>query len=989
MPEFKITADDVYSATEGGKAVFLYFYPQSAAGFSGHKNFRLRSDDKKPSCNVFRSKDGNWLIQDKGGSDTKAYNAITLVQREMNLTYPQAIEWIAQNFAPDLLERGGLSRQTATEAECSEAEPVDYITVQMRASGQFTSFELEVLGHIVHEPDGTSHPFITQEDCADLCLVPLDSYTTAKNAKGKSYRFSGTDAFPMYAYDYGTYGKIYQPFHAKYRFLWYGSQKDKHDMPLSGEREFMARWRGIMDGSWQPETTVPSEDGGKEVKTDNRWDSLVICSGPSDALNIHHAGYHVCWPNSETADLTEFQMKALEKMAHELYICYDIDETGIRNMYRAAMQYIGLKIIRLPDDLKNRRARNGKPAKDAKDFFSYYRKPEIQDPVKLFNDLVKISGGLQFWQERWNAKSRERSFDINNDQLYAFLEASGFYTIETTSNTKGFTFCHIEGNIVRLIGEDSITGECTRFLLEYLRTHTRYYSQALVNAIHRSNQISAAKLATLRRIKPDFSAFTEEWDYFFFRNRIVRVGSAGIETVRPADCPYMTYESKIIDHDFEPETPFFDITFTPEYADLRDRLSAAAPSTPTYYALRAEIDALPVMSKYSLNIKEWGSTFMQYVYNTGRSYWRKEEQGYILSDAENAEVQQNFIAKCLALGYMLSKHKNSGQPYAVYAMEMTQGEDGEHLGGTGKSMFLQAVEQLRCQHYVDAQKLQEDKMQFMLQGVERNVTDTVFLDDVNHRIDLHAFMNMVTGKMVVDVKHSKPFTLEFRESPKIGFTSNHAIRKFDDSLNRRIWFAAFSDYYHSDSEERDLKLRSPRTEFGKDLIEQYTPEEMNHFYTFMFGCLTLWHRIHERVQPPMEDIRRRTLVKAMTEDFMEWANAYFTEDRLNVLVCRDDALKNCRESLNRKSADFLTPADFKKKLRHFCNYNGWVLNPDRMLRNKSDRDNNRILKKENGYNVEYFFIDTGELDASIRFPDDTSSGGGSGEPLDIMDQPPF
>lgn len=983
--EYKVSAEDVYAATEGGKAVILYFYPQSAPGFSGRRNFKLRSDDKNPSCTVYQSREGHWLLQDKGGSDTQAYNAVTLVMREKNLNYPQAIEWIAQNFAPELLDERGASRGVNPEADCSEAEPQDYITVQYRESGIFTARELEILGHVVHEPDGPDHPFITQDDCDDLCLKPIDSYITQKNAKGKSYRWSGNEGFPMYAYDYGTYGKIYQPFHARYRFLWYGSQKDKQDMPLSGEREFMDRYRGLKDHTWEPVMKITGEDGKTET-TDNRWDKLIICSGPSDALNIHHAGYHVCWPNSETADLTEYQMKILEDMAKDIYICYDIDETGLRNMYKTALHYIGLKIIRLPDDLKNHRARNGKPAKDAKDFFSYYRKPEIQNPVRLFNELVKISGGLQFWQEKWNARTKEKTYDINNDQLYSFLEASGFYTIETTANTKGFTFCHVDGNVVRLIGEDSISGECTRFMLEYLRTHTRYYSQALVNAIHRSQQISATKLATLRRIKPNFSAFTEEWDYFFFRNRIIRVGSAGIETVRPEDCPYMVYESKIIDHDYNPEDPYFDIAYTPEYADLRKRLSAASPSTPTYYALQSQIDALDTMRRYSLSVKQWGSTFMQYVYNTGRAYWRKEEEGSPLTDSETADVQQNFIAKCLALGYMLSKHKNSGQPYAVYAMEMTQGDDGEHLGGTGKSMFLQAVQELRSQHYVDAQKLQEDKMQFMLQGVEKNVTDTVFLDDINHRIDLHTFMNMVTGKMVVDVKHSKAFTLEFRESPKIGFTSNHAIAKFDDSLNRRIWFAAFSDYYHSDSEERGLKLRSPRTEFGKDLIEQYTPDEMNHFFTFMFGCLSMWHRIHERVQPPMGDIRIRTLTKAISEDFLEWAQGYFTDDNLNTFIRRDDALKSARESLNNKAASYMTPANFKKRLILFCTLNGWTFNPDSSFNNESDRKNNRIMKKENNVNVEYFYIET---EQSIRFDTVVQPEEGAGTDLPDQDQPPF
>lgn len=972
MNDFKIKSEDIYRLTEGGKLVILHYYPQAQAGFSGKKNFKLRSDDKNPSATVYQSRDGSWLLQDKGGSDNQAYNAISLVMKEENLKYPQAIEWIASKFAPELLEDRSSGRGLGPEAGCEESEPQDTITVQFRPSGEFTEHELEVLGHMVHEPDGREHPFITPEDCEDLCLRPLDSYITARNDKGKSWRWIANDGFPMYAYDYGTYGKIYQPFHQKYRFLWYGSKQDKQDNPFSGEREFMSRWQGLAKGTWSPELKI-SDENGKEQVTDNKWDKLIICSGPSDALNIHHAGYHVCWPNSETADITEYQMDSLRKMAREIYICYDIDETGIRNMYQIALQYIGLKIIRLPEELKQRRARNGKPCKDAKDFFSYYRKPEIQNPVRLFNDLVKLSGGLQFWTERTNKKTGERSYDINNAQLYDFLQASGFYIIETSTTKEGFTFCQIQDNVVKLISKEMISAECTRYLREYIRTHPSQYSQGLDNALLRTNQISPANLTMLPKINPNFNAFDENWDWFFFRNRIIRVGAEGVETIRREDCPYMVYESKIIDADFTPEEPFFSIDFTEEHRALRDELSRCAPRSPQYYALQHQIDTLDPVKAYSLKIRTYGSTFMQYVYNTGRTHWKKEEEGHPLTDSEQAEVEQNFIAKCLALGYLLSKHKNSGHPYAVWAMETTMGEDGEHLGGTGKSMLLRAIRKMRCQHTVDGQKLDDKNMQFMLQGVVKGVTDNVFMDDVNHRIDIHKFMNMVTGDMYVDVKNNAPFSLDYQESPKICFTSNHAIGKFDDSLNRRIWFAAFSDYYHSDSRERGLKLRSPRSEFGKDLIDQYTPEEMNHFYTFMLNCISAWHKIHERVQPPMEDIMKRTLQLAIGEDFLWWAQEWFTEERLNTLVEFKLAYDACKDALSRRASDFMNSRRFKDKLIKFCMYMDWEFNPRQALKTASDRQNNRITAKVNNEVKYYFYIQT---------------PGGAGD-SDTDGQPPF
>ena len=134
-----IQASDIYNATEDGKAVILHYYPQAMPGFTGRRNFKLREDDKNPSCTVFKSKDGHWLIQDKGGADTKAYNAISLVMREERLSYPQAIDWIAKNFAPQLLTADGSGGpQAGPQPDMVKVAPQQEITVTLRESGEFT-----------------------------------------------------------------------------------------------------------------------------------------------------------------------------------------------------------------------------------------------------------------------------------------------------------------------------------------------------------------------------------------------------------------------------------------------------------------------------------------------------------------------------------------------------------------------------------------------------------------------------------------------------------------------------------------------------------------------------------------------------------------------------------------------------------------------------------------------------------------------------------
>jgi len=67
--------------------------------------------------------------------------------------------------------------------------------------------------------------------------------------------------------------------------------------------------------------------------------------------------------------------------------------------------------------------------------------------------------------------------------------------------------------------------------------------------------------------------------------------------------------------------------------------------------------------------------------------------------------------------------------------------------------------------------------------------------------------------------------------------SNHPIKNIDTSLRRRFFINGFPDYYHPEDVAKKIKLRDMFTEFGKNLITDYTEEEMNKFYNFMAYCL--------------------------------------------------------------------------------------------------------------------------------------------------------
>lgn len=935
----KIEVNDLWAAVDGGKPVILRYFPQAHAGFIRSKNFRMRPDDKSPSASVFRSECGKfWFIQDKGGPDNKARNAVTLVMERENLSYGDAIRRIAADFAPHLLS-GGIKQSKQRSAVFSKSPvALDDLDIGLRKDGIFTAAELALLGHE-----------ITADNCKNLNLAPLDFYVTKKNANGDSWVLSATPDYPMYYYNHGEFGKIYQPF-GDPRFLFHGKKPTDY---IFGDIKVARLLEKARVGDF------PEVD--EKASIDERIEHLVICSGPSDALNVAANGYRVCWLTSETADINTYSFSVLRRIAKNIYILYDLDDTGRRNAYRLALKFLDLNIINLPDDLSRIIARNGKPCKDAKDFFMHYRTPKHRNPKKYFDTLVKTAQSLQFWTQKKADNGDFKGFDIDNEQLYGFLAANGIYKIETNISSKGFTFCSVTDNVIKRIDENNIVAHVNNFLISYIKNNPEYYSKMLINSIHRSNQVKLPSLEKIKFGKFDFNSFGRDHDFFFFKNTALRITKEGI-------CPYKldhinkyVYDFKILDHEFNLTDIPFDVSYSPKYSELKSKFSTLAPS-PEKDEILAEFDRMKDEDKYDLNIYDTEFSFSKYLYNSGRVFWKKEETGFKLTEAEKREHDLYFISKVCALGYLMYRYKEKGQAYLVYAMETEQGAVGEHLGGTGKSIALTSTEYCRSQITLDGQRPDLQKNENLFSGVEKSITEIVMIDDIAKDIDLHRFLNTVTGRMEVRAMYRDTEVVSFEESPKVAGTSNHGLKGFDSSLRRRTWFMAFCDYYHPENRMQQIAERSPLTEFGKNLITDYTDDEMNRFYNFMAWCLHTYMKFRHRIQPPMEAINKRNIQRAIGDEFIWWADEYFTDDKLNATIDKDEALDNYKQTLPEKYRD-IKMNTFKSRLIQYCSYHGYIYNPVELLQSETELKRNDIRKSVDNKSTYCFHIRTSAVSA--------------------------
>ena len=281
-----IRQEDIYAATNGGLNVLCHFYKEIDPS-NPKKPLKLRSDDKRASAGCF-CKNGIWFIKDHGGSDQKAYNAIELVREKMNLDFGEAINWIASTFAPHLLASAQGNNTFAFKPSMKKEAPSTEMRLIRRKSGEYTRAELECLGYK-----------ISQKTCDEFGLVPLDGYIT-KAKEDHSWRIESNDQYPILFYDYGEWGKIYQPY-GDLRFMYYGEKPKDF---IFGTKTFLKLWKDalknkypISKAEYDKEFSKPEELQNEEVLSRSvKFENLILCSGPSDALNAYSVGNcEVCW----------------------------------------------------------------------------------------------------------------------------------------------------------------------------------------------------------------------------------------------------------------------------------------------------------------------------------------------------------------------------------------------------------------------------------------------------------------------------------------------------------------------------------------------------------------------------------------------------------------------------------------------------------------------------------------------------------------------
>ena len=977
-----IDATKILEATNDGLDVFKHFFP--GIDFHDRKHmFKERSGEKTASTHVSYFK-GQWRITDFGNQgEVSSLSCVSYVMYREGLMYIDALRFIEEVIIKHEVDSAGFNRPVyAADYSWREVKPED-----KKGDYNFTykpkpsKSDLQSIGR-----------YVTAEMLEKYHFKVIEKYELCgysdKYSRDIVHIFKATEHYPIFVIDCGKFKKIYKPHepNKKYRFSYEGKKPTNYIFGLDVLKE--------VENEFVNEETGQYEYNGSDHKQPHIQD-LIRCSGESDALNVASLGYHVYWLNSESAKIKKQEWEELDDMCENHYQLMDLDDTGKREAMKFAHKHMNLYTIQLPDWLKSKSDWRGNPCKDIKDFINIAGDNQ-EETTHQFGVLKRRAFQMKFWQKNIE-KSKGKTtvnYSLNLENYYYFLESHGFYVTDSKYHKKaGYCYAKIDGKVVTLINPDQIKKIVKRFTKSWIRSKNLLDEVPILNKINSSNQISENNLQELREIDLEFFNHKKGLEWLHFKNGSLKITPDSIEKVKHDEIPnYILGELEVNDDIIshllpynvrKEKTPAIEISPTPEYAKLLDRLHKAK-NTEEREDLNVELANFPELDRYQITINDKEFIWVRFLRDLARIHWRKElEDKKDLTPEEKKEQDLLLVNLMFILGYLSAQYKNPGKPWLVFLQDMKISDIGQSSGRSGKSLVTIAAGKTRPSFYIGGRRKDvTEKTEFIYDGYTK-FHNFIEVDDLYEFADFNFFYTQVTGKREINSKHISKQILDYPESGKMIISSNFELQNTDNSTIARILNAAVSDYYHEKTKYNDYReSRSPLSKFGRMLFDEFTEEEWNKFYNFMAYCIQLQMRFF-KIQPPMANLEKRQLRRLMIrgvskdEEFFKWANGYFTippeprpeispDDRgyFNVLIKRIKAFEAFKATLTDVQAKKFKAGQFKLSLSAWCEYYGYELNPVQLCTGRNAADERRILKTIEGETTECFYISTtpGEVD---------------------------
>ena len=824
-----LTKEEILNRTDRGADIIISVYPN--AKFN-NKPFKIREEKTASArCKLINN---IWHVTDFG-EETKARNCFDILILEIPGVndFKDALQYINEN-----LFSGGISPAPARKKVNAPKEP-ETINKYILEFKKFTNKELDFLG-------------IDPETAEIFNIQSLKSYTLRKekilegkeNELIKEHKFESSTKDPFFAIDYSPeeedpekkIWKIYKPLgDKKFKFVYTGPRPE-----------------GFLYGFYQ----LPEEDP----------DHIIIAAGEKDVWNLRKRGFYAITLNSETAILKGEEYQKLKDKGDQVFVCYDIDETGQKKAKGLCEFYRYIVNIKLPADLSQQKDFRGSPCSDITDYFRHYSKADFEklmfDSEEIYQENLKKLHS--FYTIKLDKNGNYNGITIQKDSLIDLLMNFGFYSYDVDEDTSRFV--QIEKNLIKGVNRKMVVAK----FLSYIRSLPNYTHEWTVSKV--DEDIQKEKSIGYHTIRKAFmnsfpTLFNQDTmlntmisdseieikndiktaKFFYFKNGWVAVSARGKKFYPYKLLDKYIWKDQILDREYK---------------------HAEKPPVPAMEATHEEID-------YYLQSPQV-SVFERFFFDITRN----------INDDGGKFNRLRYQSLKTIIGYNLHNYYNT-KLYTTILTDAKMSEDGEPNGRTGKDLVFQfagkmlnASERSRVFTEVGGKEFKiANKHRYELCNME---TQFVLITDVYRNFNLEIIFPDITSGVPVNKKNDKPFQIK----AKIGITANKSVRIDGESAKDRVIQFELSDHFNSD--------HSPLTKYGHWFGTEWDKEEWIRYDNFMIECMEEYFKQLQNHPKTIGIFRtesinliERTLREHTSREFVGWF-----ADKVSDLRSNEDYFKS-------------------------------------------------------------------------------------------------
>ena len=302
-------------------------------------------DDRTPSFSVSPSK-GIYKCFSCG----KAGNAANFIMEHEQMTYPEALKWLARKYHIEVEER-----ELTPEEKQQENERESIFIVNEWAANYFNDILLnnpdgQAIGMAYFRSRGFRDDIISKFKLG-FALNKKDALVNTARKRGYRDEYLASSGLCVKRDD----GSLYDRFAGRVIFPWIGVGGK---VTAFGGRLLDSRTKGVAQKYVNsPDSSVYHKDHElygifQAKKAISKEDCVYMVEGYTDVISMHQCGIENVVANSGTA-LSVFQIRLLHRFTKNVVLLYDGDEAGIHAALRGTdmmlSEGMNIKVLLLPD----------------------------------------------------------------------------------------------------------------------------------------------------------------------------------------------------------------------------------------------------------------------------------------------------------------------------------------------------------------------------------------------------------------------------------------------------------------------------------------------------------------------------------------------------------------------------------------------------------------------------------------------------------------